>query len=94
MGEVKSPEWNILEESDFRVGQRLCRKCREDWGKGPVKPFAFTHCHHDEPEKEPECWCKKRGKIKYFDLDGNPEDEDGNALILPSYCPQCGRKLG
>ncbi len=91
MGEVKSPEWNILKESDFRVGHKLCWKCREDWGKGPIQPFAFTHCHHDEPEKDPECWCENRlirKTITYLGSDGNPEK------AYPSYCPQCGRKLG
>ena len=72
----------------------LCWKCLKVWerkyeeGRGTVlEPYPWIHCHHDEPEEKPKCWCQNKIIKNGYIYDVNGE------IITFHFCPICGRSL-
>ena len=83
------------------MSQKLCSKCRNLL----IKKFQvqdcidefylnFPHCHHNEPEEKPKCWCERKGekRLQVHDYVVNGRYQMG-AVEIAQYCPYCGKKL-
>ena len=78
------------------MSQKLCHNCREYFGvSGLVK---FLHCHHDEPEVKPKCWCELKGEKRmqvqdYWVDQWKLGHYQMRGVEIAQYCPYCGKRL-
>ncbi len=82
----------------------LCKKCRDfldnhSYKSQFIEP-PWTHCHHDESENKPKCWCeisenrefyytRKPHSLMWSTWSATPDSVN----FIPKFCPFCGRKL-
>ena len=66
---------------------KLCWRCKEDIARG-CQLLQF-HCHHEEPEEKPKCWCEKIDADRFSGW----SVEFQSTTCKLKFCPQCGRPL-
>ena len=77
------------------MSQKLCWKCRKNYGI--CVPFN-SHCHHEEPEEKPKCWCElegeKRLQVHDYTIDKwNLGYYQMRVVEIAQYCPYCGKRI-
>ena len=79
--------------------QKLCWKCKEYLMKKYESSFytiPSIHCHHDEPEEKPLCWCQRNSMLLlelHIEKPGMPGKYTKLSAEPPNFCPRCGRKI-